>query len=102
MTMRAYVYALEKSAMQSGLAQTGVWVVTYDHDVDHRACDPVMGWPSTHDTNAQVRLTFHTKDEALAYCATHNLAVEVVAHAPVHKYKAPKSYSDNFTKGYRN
>src|SRR3954452_17042404 len=63
--MRARIYLPPKSAMQSGRAGAE-WVLHYDSATPERA-DPLMGWIGGGDTQAQVRLSFPTKEEAIAY-----------------------------------
>ena len=63
-----------------------------------RTVDPLMGWTSSGDTRQQVKLTFDTKEEAIAYCEREGLAYQVLPEAPVAKV-IKKSYSDNFKFG---
>jgi hypothetical protein len=42
----------------------------------------------------QVRLTFPTKEEAIAYCERHRIAYQVTEAAPAVRHAM--SYSDNF------
>ncbi len=60
--MRARIYLPPKSAMQSGRAGSE-WVLHYDSAAPERA-DRLMGWIGGGDTQAQVRLSFRTKEEA--------------------------------------
>ena len=50
------------------------------------------------DTRSQVKLTFDTKEEAIAYCEREGLAYQVLPVAPAAKV-IKKSYSDNFKFG---
>jgi len=56
----ARIYKPAKSAMQSGIARTKEWVVEHEPAIP-REIDPLMGWTSSADTRAQVRLEFDTK-----------------------------------------
>lgn len=100
--MKAYVYLIQKTAMQSGAAHTHMWAISFDPQHPQTLSDPVMGWSSTDQTQSQVQLTFSSKDEALAYCARHNIEAECVPQTLKATSCDPKSYADNFTKGYRN
>ena len=64
--MRARIYQPPKNAMQSGRAATHEWVLEFEPSSPRRP-DPLMGWIGSADTQAQVRLTFPTREEAVAY-----------------------------------
>jgi hypothetical protein len=64
--MRARIYQPAKTAMQSGTAKTHFWVLEFGQDAA-RELDPLMGWTGSSDTQAQVRLRFDTREEAVAY-----------------------------------
>ena len=64
--MRARIYQPPKNAMQSGRAGTHEWVLDFEPIVAARP-DPLMGWIGSADTQAQVRLNFPTREEAVAY-----------------------------------
>ena len=95
--MRARIYQPAKTAMQSGVGKTKVWVLEYA-PASSRTVDPLMGWTSSADTRQQVKLTFETKEEAIAYCEREGLAYTVLPEAPVAR-AIKKSYSDNFKFG---
>jgi hypothetical protein len=96
-TMPVRIYKPSRSAMQSGKAAAGLWVVEFEAAAP-RSAEPLMGWTSSADTRQQVRLTFATKDEAIAYCEREGLAHVVLPEAPVARV-IKKSYSDNFKFG---
>ena len=59
-----------------------------------REIEPLMGYTSTTDTLAQVRLTFETLDEAEAYARANGIPYTVQPpHTPTPKRS---SYPDNF------
>ena len=93
---RARIFEQPKSAMQSGLAGTSEWVLQYE-PADQRRPDPLMGWISSGDTRAQVRLRFDTREEAVAYAEQEGIAYEVAL--PQHRRIRPKAYADNFRFG---
>ncbi|MFX0546961.1 ETC complex I subunit [Roseovarius sp. S1116L3] len=74
--MPARIYRPARTAMSSGTAKTRKWVLEYVADTA-REVDPLMGWTSSNDTQAQVRLTFPTKDAALEYAQEHGIDVVV-------------------------
>jgi hypothetical protein len=96
MTLRARIYQRPKSAMQSGVADTHEWLLDFE-PAEARRADPLMGWSGSSDTQAQVRLRFDTREEAIAYAAKNGLSYEVeLAHARAFR---PKAYADNFRFG---
>lgn len=93
--MRARIYRPAKTAMQSGTAKTHLWVLDYA-PASAREVDPLMGWTSSADTQAQVRLRFATKEEAMAYAEANG--IEAVVTEP-HERKPvlrPRGYGENF------
>jgi hypothetical protein len=94
--MAARIFKPAKTAMQSGVARTKDWVLEFEPD-GARVVDPLMGWVSSGDTNTQLKLSFDTKDEAVAY-ATRNGLAYAVTEPPPHK-RQNKTYSDNFKFG---
>ncbi len=91
--MRARIFKQPKTSMQSGVAGTEFWVLEWE-PTERREQDPLMGWFGSADTQAQVRLRFDTREEALAFAAKRGLVCDVeLAPARVQK---PKVYADNF------
>ena len=94
--MTARIYQPAKTAMQSGEARTKDWVLEFEPGA-RKETDPLMGWTSSSDTQAQVRLEFESKDEAIAYATRTGVAYVVVEPKPRRPIK--KSYADNFRFG---
>jgi NADH dehydrogenase ubiquinone Fe-S protein 4 len=92
--MTARIYKPAKTAMQSGLAKTKDWVLDFEPEAP-RTVEPLMGWTSSADMRQQVRLRFHTKEEAIAYCERHGIAYQVSEETP--HVRHGMSYSDNFS-----
>jgi hypothetical protein len=92
--MTARIYKPAKTAMQSGLAKTKAWVLDFEPETP-RTVEPLMGWTSSGDMRQQVRLTFSSKEEAIAYCERHGIAYQVTEAAP--HVRHGMSYSDNFS-----
>jgi len=90
--MVARIYKPAKTAMQSGEARTKEWVL--EHEPGTRDIDPLMGWTSSRDTKAQVRLTFADKDQAIQYAERNGLAYTVIEPSP--RKPIRKSYAENF------
>jgi hypothetical protein len=91
--MRARIYQPAKTAMQSGRGNTMKWVLEFEPD-SRPGIDPLMGWTSGRNTRAQVRLTFDTKEEAVAYATREGYPY--ILEEPHQRAIRPKSYSDNF------
>ncbi|WP_306118372.1 MULTISPECIES: ETC complex I subunit [unclassified Roseitalea] len=89
----ARIYSPAKTAMQSGKAKTGRWILEFDRQSPRRV-DPLMGYTSSSDMHSQVRLTFATRDAAIAYAQKHKIAYRVEEpHVPKRRRQA---YADNF------
>ena len=98
--MRARIYQPARNAMTSGTAKTRHWVLDYA-PASAREVDPLMGWTSSSDTQAQVRLRFETKDAALEYASEHGIdAVVQEPHKRKHNIR-PGGYGDNFATNRR-
>ncbi len=82
--------------MQSGLGRTREWILEHEPTAA-REIDPLMGWTSTTDTGGQVRLSFASKEEAIAYAERNGIPYTVAEPAP--RKTARKSYSENFRYG---
>ena len=89
----ARISEVERKTTQSGKAQAGQWLLEFERQQPQRP-DPLTGWNGSGDTNPQVRMTFPSKDAAIAYCDKHGLAHHVVPAPPV-RLKL-QAYADNF------
>jgi hypothetical protein len=94
--MQGRIYKPAKSATQSGKGKTKDWVLEFEQE-KRRDVEPLMGWTSTTETMQQVRLSFDTKDEAIAYAQKNGIPYRVLEPAPAIVRKA--SYADNFRYG---
>ena len=91
--MTAKIYRPSKTATQSGQAKTSRWILEYEAEKP-REIEPLMGWTSSSDTRTQVKLSFATKEEAIAYAQREGLAYLVAE--PHETTRRPMAYSDNF------
>ena len=83
--MLAKIFQPARSAMQSGPASHRQWVLEFV-PAQARWIDPLMGWTGSGDMNSQVRLSFPTREEAVAYAERHGIAHEVFEPtAPPHR-----------------
>ena len=83
----------QRRTTQSGRARDGRWTLEFER-VEALRPDPLTGWAGSGDTSTQVRLSFDTKEEALAYAARKGFDVHLVPASPgALKLQA---YADNF------
>ena len=92
--MTARIYKPARSAMQSGTAKTEEWTLDFEPE-QPRMVEPLMGWTSSGDMKQQVRLSFDTKEEAIAYCERNGIAYQLFESKP--SPRARMSYADNFS-----
>jgi len=93
--MRARIYQPSKTAMQSGTAKTKGWVLEFA-PASAREVDPLMGWTSSDDTQAQVRLRFDTQEAAEAYATARGIDYDVVLPKERKPVIRPRGYGENF------
>lgn len=93
--MRARIYKPARTAMQSGTAKTHDWVLEFSAQ-SARQVDPLMGWTSSSDTQAQVRMLFETKEAALAYAAQNGIEAMVQEPKSRKPNIRPGGYGENF------
>jgi hypothetical protein len=93
--MTARIFKPARNAMQQGMAPRD-WVLEFERD-QPRVIEPLMGWTSSADTRAQVRLSFATKEEAVAFATRHGIAFRL--EEPQKTALRAKSYADNFRFG---
>ncbi|ALN73197.1 ETC complex I subunit [Aureimonas sp. AU20] len=91
--MVARIYRPARTAMQSGKAKTKEWLLQYEPAAP-KVVEPLMGYTSSSDMLSQVRLSFETKEQAIAYADRYAIPYRVEEE---HVSVRPKvSYSDNF------
>ncbi len=91
--MHARIFLPPRSAMQSGTAKTHRWVLEFE-PASAKLRDPLMGWTGSDDMQSQVRLSFDTKEAAIAYAEQYGIPFDL--ELPPAHFKKPKSYADNF------
>ena len=98
--MSARIYKPARNTMQSGTGRSQHWVLEFVAD-SRREVDPLMGWTSSDDTQAQVKLRFPTRQAAVDYARDHG--IEAVLAEP-NKRKPnirPGGYGENFATNRR-
>jgi hypothetical protein len=98
--MIARIYKPGRSAMQSGYAKSKDWVLEFAPQKD-KPVDPLMGWTGATETQSQVRLTFDSKDEAVAFAERHGIAYQVFEPKRRRHVVRPGGYGENFAAGRR-
>lgn len=98
--MRARIYKPAKTAMSSGTAQTHDWVLEFAPE-HPRGVDPLMGWTSSSDMNAQVRLHFATAEAAQEYAANRGIDAVLLRPKTRKPNIRPGGYGENFATGRR-
>ncbi|ETX11673.1 ETC complex I subunit [Roseivivax halodurans JCM 10272] len=99
--MRARIYQPAKTAMSSGHARTKHWVLEFSPESARRV-DPLMGWTSSDDTQAQVKLRFETRDEAEEYARDHGIDADIFEPKKRATNVRPRGYAENFAYDRRN
>ncbi len=92
--MKAKIYQPSKTAMQSGVAATGQWLLEFIPESPHQI-DPLMGWNGSRDTNEQIDLFFPTMEAAVEYAKAQN--IPYLLQLPKGKSVKKKAYADNFS-----
>ena len=95
--MRARIFQRPKTATQSGTAGAGNWVLDWQAS-ERSVNDPLMGWWGSGNTQSQVRLSFETRAEAVAYAEKNGIGYDIEV-PPTTKPIKPKAYADNFRYG---
>ena len=90
----ARIYRPTRGATQSGHARTKAWLLEYER-VEALEIEPLMGWTGSSETEAQVKVAFDTREEAIAFAEKRGIAFEVEDHPP-EQVRRGLSYSDNF------
>ena len=98
--MRARIYRPSRTAMSSGTAKTKHWVLEFA-PAEARGIDPLMGWTSSADTQAQVRMTFETKEAAVDYAREHGIDAIVLEPKPRKPNIRPRGDGENFATNRR-
>lgn len=91
--MNVTIYKPAKSTMQSGRAKGQDWILAYDLE-SPRVPEPLMGWVSSKDTLNQVRLSFKSREDAIAYARAKGWSYTLAR--PKERCVTPRNYVDNF------
>ena len=86
------IFKPAKSAMQSGVLNRK-WRIRFGTD-ETKYKYHLMGWNGSGDMNQELKLSFETKDQAIAFAKEKNWEYSIVE--PEVKKVRKKSYSENF------
>ncbi len=93
--MVARIFKPAKTATQSGLAKTDHWRLEFEPAAP-RTVEPLMGYTSSTDMTQQLRLSFDTKEEAIAYADEERHRLSGLRGRGAKSAPNRTSYSDNF------
>jgi len=91
--MYAKIYKAEPSAMTSGRANAGVWILDFQ-STKPRVIDALTGNTRNVDTRAQLEMKFKSKEDAVSYAKANDIPHRVIDR-PKSK-RISRSYSENF------
>lgn len=91
--MYAKIYKAEPSAMTSGRANAGVWMLDFQ-STKPRVIDVLTGNTRNVDTRSQLDMKFESKDAAISYAKANDIPYRVIDR-PKSK-RISRSYADNF------
>ena len=90
---QAVIYSPAKSAMQSGVAKTGNWILEFKQ-LTPKTNNPLMGWAGGSETQTQINLKFETLETAIAYAEQNQITFTV--RKPKNRALRIKTYSENY------
>jgi|TARA_Y100000389_G_C17089480_1_gene330632 hypothetical protein len=89
---KAKIYIPNKSPMQSGIRKSDKWILEFE--TKNPTNNPLMGWESSTDTLAELKLEFTTKELAINYAKKKKIDYELIQ--PKKRKTVKKSYANNF------
>lgn len=91
--MKVRIYQPSKTPTQSGKKQKP-WTIEIVQDENYKAIDSVMGWTSSQNTLAQLKLQFQNAEDATKYAKSKGWEYEIIK--PKEAKIPKKSYAENF------
>ncbi|EXJ84223.1 NADH dehydrogenase (ubiquinone) Fe-S protein 4 [Capronia epimyces CBS 606.96] len=89
------IYKQAKPATQSGTWGSHAWRLDWDVlPKGHRWENPLMGWQSSGDVMQGTKISFKTKEDAVAFAEKQGY--EWYVHEPQERRFVPKAYANNF------
>ncbi len=93
--MPARIYQPARNAMQSGQGKSGQWVLEFEPNAA-RGIDPLMGWTSSQDMNSQVKMSFDSKESAIAFATDKGMAFQITEPKIRKQLVRQGGYAENF------
>ncbi len=93
--MVARIYQPARNTMQSGTARSKSWVLEFPQSAP-RSIDPLMGWTSSGDTQAQVTMRFETRQAAIDYAEEHGIDYTIRQPGRRKPVVRKRGYAENF------
>ena len=90
----ARIYRPTRGATQSGHARTKAWLLEYER-TEPVEFEPMMGCRGSSETEMEFKVSFDTREEAVAFAEKRGIAYEVEDRQP-EQVRQGLSYSDNF------
>ena len=94
--MGARIFKPARSATQSGNGKSQTWILEFSPNSSSKI-DPLMGWTSSKDTQAQVKISFPDKVSALSYAKKHNIHALVIDPKKRKPIIRNNGYAENFS-----
>ncbi len=95
MSKIAKIYQPARNAMQSGQGKSNHWVLEFVPN-EPRKTDPLMGWTGSGDMAGQVRLTFDSKEAAIAHAEKNQISYQLQTPNKRAHILRNGGYGDNF------
>ena len=93
--MVARIFKPAKSAMQSGTAQTTIWIMELEYNLA-KTIDPLMGWTGSKDTRGQIQIRFNTELAAVNFAKDNGISF-IVQKPNVRRHIVRENgYGENF------
>jgi hypothetical protein len=93
--MSARIFQPTRTATQSGVGKSKNWVLEFESSTASKI-DPLMGWTSSDDTQAQVKLAFKDKASAIRYAEKHGIKAIVTVPNKRKPIRRNGGYAENF------
>ncbi len=93
--MAARIYQKSKTALQSGVKNSGHWILEFEQN-DAKPIDPLMKWVGSDDTFSQVSMNFNSKESAIDF-AKKNKIFFTLDNGKTKRYNIRRGgYGENF------
>ena len=80
--------------MTSGVEKMRGWQLYFQHE--QKWSNPLTGWTSSADPMTSIKMTFDTKEQAIAFAEKKGLDYEVKERAPRQRKYGTNYYAHNF------